>query len=52
MAADDDEMVNEMLQVHAVFLKASPKRAPSGVVEPMYYEDELIETVTNQIEGA
>jgi hypothetical protein len=45
-------MVNEMLQVYALFLKASPKRAPSGVVEPMYYEDELIETETDQTESA
>lgn len=47
LAADEEEMVNEMLQVHALFLKASPKHAPSGVIEPMYYEDELIATVTD-----
>jgi hypothetical protein len=48
IAADDEGMITEMLQVHALFLKASPNQAPSGVIEPMYYEDELVATVTDQ----
>jgi hypothetical protein len=41
-------MINEMLQIHILFLKASPKHAPTGVIEQMYYDDELIETVTDE----
>lgn len=48
IAADEDEMINEMLQIHILFLKASPKHAPTGVIEQMYYDDELIETVTDE----
>ena len=51
IAADDDEMIKEMLQVHALFLKASTKQAPNGVMEPMYYDDELIPTVTDQTQS-
>lgn len=47
LATDEEQMVNEMLRVHAHFLKASPRHAPSGVTEPVYYEDELIATVTD-----
>jgi hypothetical protein len=47
LATDEEQMVNGMLRVHAFFLKASPRHAPSGVTEPMYYEDELIATVTD-----
>lgn len=46
IATVEDEMINEMLQVHALFLKTSTAQAPSGIVEPMYYDDELIATVT------
>ena len=45
LAAIDADMVNGLLKVHKLFLKANTTLAPDGILEPMYYHKKLVETI-------